>query len=191
MFALEFNRYSCPADGLEQSQDSGKHERGGNHCITGGVDLLDLEEAPGVPQQVTDAVGRVVAHRVGNDELDGGQRGAAQLQALHHGHVVVDVVRRDQSTHSQCPDTNAQGQASTAMHDRQHGGQLRLVDGQMGRHLPAQSLVLLEEALILLGRSDGDHFQRYLAVGSGHLEALAQRRRADERAGECIPAKSV
>lgn len=81
---------------------------------------------------MADAVGGVVAKRIGENELDGGQGGAAQLETLHHGDVVADVLRGDQSANAQAPNADAQDQAGAAVHDGQYGGELRLVDGQVG-----------------------------------------------------------
>lgn len=113
---------------LQDRQDGGNHNRGGDHCITGRVDLFDFQEASRIPEQVAYAIGRVVANWIGNNEFNRCQGTAAQLQALHHGHIVIDVVGGDECGQAQAPDTDAQCQASAAMHDGQHGGELWLVD---------------------------------------------------------------
>lgn len=113
---------------LQGRQDGGNHNRGGDHCITGGVDLFDFKEAARIPEQVTNAVGRVIANWIGDNEFDGRQGAATQLQTLHHGHIVIDVVGGDECGQAQAPDTHAQSQASATVHDGQHGGELWLVD---------------------------------------------------------------
>lgn len=120
-------------------------------------------------------VGGVIANWIGNDELDGGQGTVTELQTLDHRHIMADVVGGDECGESQAPDAHAEGKSSAAMHDGQHGGELRLVYGQVGRHLTTQSIVLFEEGLILERGADRDDFQRYLTVGRGHLEAFTQR----------------
>lgn len=170
---------SFPSACLHESQSDCEQRRDGEHRIAGGVDVLDGQEAAEVPEQVADAVDGVESEGEGERELESRQRGRAEVQALNRRDDRVRSAGAGQGRDGEDGGVAGEGDAGAAVGDRQHAGQLRLVDREVRRLRAVEARVALV-VTFLHGRRLRHDFDRHGAGGAG--ADVEQSRAAHERA---------
>lgn len=82
---------------------------------------------------MTNSIDRVEREREGKRKLECGQRYCAKVKSFYCRHNRVSTFRASDSCDSEDSSIAGEGAASAAMRNGQHAGELRFVDGEMGR----------------------------------------------------------
>lgn len=142
---------------LQESQRKGAHNTKANHEPTRLLHLLVGDHARGVPDQMPQAVERVVGERHGDGELGEGLEGERPRGEAGGEHGALEVPTDggcDEVEDAEGVEAAGEGDAGDTVERRAVPGDLRLVDAEVGSDGAVEAL-LCEDLVGGLGRAHG------------------------------------